>query len=164
MSFRPRARTSCWARRKSSAKSDPRVTCLGAATSATSCSTEAARMSRRIAADWIVPIARPPLRNGTLVLSDSGCIESIEPGQIAGAEPISGVLVPGLVNAHVHLELSALRGQVPGQGGFVPWVLTLLEKRRSLDREGLRRAIPAGIADVLRHGTVAVGEVTNTLD
>src|SRR5215831_17066865 len=56
-------------------------------------------------------------------------------------ERVRGVLLPGLVNAHTHLELSALRGQVRGGAGFVPWVEQMIgiraESRPEDDSEAI---------------------------
>jgi cytosine/adenosine deaminase-related metal-dependent hydrolase len=73
------------------------------------------------------------------------------------------LLMPGLVNAHVHLELSSLRGETRSGGGFGPWVQSMMEKRARLLPEQDAEAIEAGVSELLRSGTVAVGEVTNTL-
>lgn len=109
----------------------------------------------------------PPILDGALVLDSAGFIRAVGPAQelqasFAGVEfePHSAVLMPGLVNAHTHLELSALRGQVPGGRGFVPWLRALREHSRpELDGE----AIDAAVSALLRHGTALVGEVSNTL-
>jgi cytosine/adenosine deaminase-related metal-dependent hydrolase len=73
------------------------------------------------------------------------------------------ILLPGLVNAHVHLELSKLRGETRSFGGFGPWVSSMMARRDALQPELDEEAIDAGIAELLRAGTVAIGEVSNTL-
>ena len=74
------------------------------------------------------------------------------------------VLLPGLVNAHTHLELCALRGQVAGGRGFVPWVETMLAARARLhpEQDDARRS-RLGVSELLAAGTAAVGEVSNSL-
>ena len=72
-----------------------------------------------------------------------------------------GVLLPGLVNAHCHLELSHLRARLP-RTGFVPWVRALVESR-SADPQVVRGAAAAAIDDLIESGTVAVGDVSNGL-
>jgi cytosine/adenosine deaminase-related metal-dependent hydrolase len=71
--------------------------------------------------------------------------------------------MPGLINAHVHLELSALRGETRSGGGFGPWVTSMMDKRERLLPEQDSDAIERGVSELLRSGTVAVGEVTNSL-
>jgi cytosine/adenosine deaminase-related metal-dependent hydrolase len=78
-------------------------------------------------------------------------------------ERARGVLVPGLVNAHTHLELSALRGCVPGGAGFVPWVEHLIGARIEARPEDDEEAIERAVEELDASGTVAVGEVTNSL-
>jgi len=74
-----------------------------------------------------------------------------------------GFLLPGLVNAHVHLELSALRGETQSGGGFGPWVTSMMERRDRIVPEQDGEAIESGVSELLRAGTVAIGEVSNTL-
>lgn len=109
----------------------------------------------------------PPLRDGAIVL-EHGRIAAIGPASELQARypelqfrPWQAVLTPGLVNAHTHLELSALRGQVPGGRGFVPW-LSELQSRRALAEQDTE-AVGEAVSALLRSGTVAIGEVSNSL-
>src|SRR5689334_17200604 len=104
----------------------------------------------RYSADWIVPLAGPAVRDGTIALDETGRILAITAGRAADAEPIRGVILPALVNAHVHLELSGLRGRAPGGRGFLGWVAPMLTERQALGREALRAHIPDAVAEALR--------------
>jgi cytosine/adenosine deaminase-related metal-dependent hydrolase len=111
-----------------------------------------------------------PIKNGAIVLDAQGrvlavgpssALKAAYPGVVFRSE--RGVLLPGLVNAHVHLELSALRGETRSGGGFGPWVTSMMEKRERILPEQDADAIESGVSELLRAGTVALGEVTNTL-
>jgi cytosine/adenosine deaminase-related metal-dependent hydrolase len=74
------------------------------------------------------------------------------------------VLLPGLVNAHCHLELSHLAGlDRTVTGGLVPWVEALMTQRAATDGDGIRAATLEAIRQLEATGTVAVGDVSNTL-
>ena len=123
-------------------------------------------------ADWLLT-GKPdaaPVRAGGVVVDGVGRVQAV--GEAAALKqrlpdvPFQrhpGLLMPGLVNAHVHLELSALRGETRSGGGFGPWATSMMEKRGRLLPEQDLEAIEAGVSELLRTGTVAVGEVTNTL-
>src|SRR5262249_11174596 len=81
----------------------------------------------------------------------------------APVEIARGVVMPGLVNAHAHVELSALRGKVSGGHGFVPWVERLMGIRASERPEDDAGAIERAAEEMANFGTGAVGEGTNTL-
>ncbi len=83
----------------------------------------------------------------------------------AGAkiQKVRGVVSPFLVNAHTHVELSSLRGKVPGGHGFVPWVDKLVTSRPFMTEEDESEGIASGVAELSRAATSAVGEVTNGL-
>jgi cytosine/adenosine deaminase-related metal-dependent hydrolase len=130
---------------------------------------------RLLTASWVVPVTSPPLRDG-LVAVEAGRIVWVgrrgDPGEPEGvAQDLgAGVLLPGLVNAHCHLELTALRGALapvfdaPADGSrFVPWVRDLIRARGSLAPDAQERATREGIEELLETGTVAVGDVSNDL-
>lgn len=75
-------------------------------------------------------------------------------------------IMPGLVNAHTHLELSYLRGQVPAGTSFVAWIRAVMAARRQYPDPAaatLLDGIDQGIAEALRSGTALVGDISNTL-
>jgi cytosine/adenosine deaminase-related metal-dependent hydrolase len=82
------------------------------------------------------------------------------PGRVRDLGP--GVLLPGLVNAHCHLELSHLAGRVPFGGGFVAWIEALVAAHAAEPDEGRAAALSA-VHLLEEHGTVAVGDVSNSL-
>jgi cytosine/adenosine deaminase-related metal-dependent hydrolase len=75
-----------------------------------------------------------------------------------------GVLLPGLVNAHTHLELSHLAGKLtPTSAGFAGWAEAVVASRGRFTREETLAACEAAIRGLEASGTVAVGDVSNTL-
>lgn len=127
-------------------------------------------MSRAIHVECIFLGEGAPLRDGCVIVDASGEVLDVGPApdvlpRHAGitVEKHTGVLMPGLVNAHTHIELSALRGRVPGGKGFVPWVDALIGARSELDAREEGEAIEAAVRDLDAFGTTAVGEVTNSL-
>lgn len=120
-------------------------------------------------AAWVCPIDRPPIENG-IVDVNGGRISGLRSGGDrghAGAVDLGRVaLLPGLVNAHTHLELSWLRGRVPPAASFTEWVKGLLATRGAPDSAMTDETI-APIHDAIREakaaGTVAVGDISNSL-
>jgi cytosine/adenosine deaminase-related metal-dependent hydrolase len=75
-------------------------------------------------------------------------------------------LLPGLVNAHTHLELSYLREQVPAADAFVSWIRGVLAARRQRPdplASEILEGVRAGIDEAVRTGTAVVGDISNTL-
>jgi cytosine/adenosine deaminase-related metal-dependent hydrolase len=121
-------------------------------------------------ADGVIPGDGVPFLDGAVVVSQTGAI--VEVGKASDVLPrhaelnverIRGVIFPGLINAHTHVELSAMRGKVPGGAGFVPWVERLVTTRPELDESEVDEAVERSARDLARYGTAAVGEVTNAL-
>jgi aminodeoxyfutalosine deaminase len=121
-----------------------------------------------LTASWVLPVTGPPLRDGRVAVR-GGRVAWVgragDPGEpdgpVRGLGP--GVLLPGLVNAHTHLELSHLAGQLPFGAGFVPWVESVVASRGRFADEDVRSAAGAAIGFLEERGTVAVGDVSNAL-
>lgn len=71
-------------------------------------------------------------------------------------------LLPGLVNAHCHLELSALRNAIPPPDGFAAWLPQLLRKRAEFSDAELREAARRGLAELAASGATTVLDITTT--
>ncbi len=116
---------------------------------------------RALHADAVFTGDAAVIRDGAVVVGARGEIVDVGPaGDVlprhAGAdvERVHGVVLPGLVNAHTHLELSALRGQVPGGAGFVPWVEHLIGARGETRPEDDAEAIERAVQELDAFGTV----------
>jgi cytosine/adenosine deaminase-related metal-dependent hydrolase len=117
-------------------------------------------------ADWVLPISDAPVRGGWVSVTGNE-ISGLGAGQAPDATDLGRVVIlPALVNAHTHLELSYLGGRVPPGTTFIPWVRSLMAQRRAYanpsDPEILaaaRRSITAARAS----GTGLIGDVSNTL-
>jgi cytosine/adenosine deaminase-related metal-dependent hydrolase len=120
-----------------------------------------------IQAAWLLPIVGPPIREGVAAISSGRVVWVGHPGDSGRPDgPLhrlgDGVLLPGLVNAHCHLELSHLAGLESGDG-FVPWVEAVVASRGRHSDAEIAEAASAAIAAVEASGTVAIGDVSNTL-
>jgi cytosine/adenosine deaminase-related metal-dependent hydrolase len=118
----------------------------------------------RYRAAWVLPIGLPPIRGGVVSI-ERDVITSVAPYEGGEVEDLGSVaILPGLVNAHTHLELSWMRGQVPPDRSMPAWAQRLIGVRRGLAGapdpaepivEALRQARAAG--------SCLVGDVTNSL-
>ncbi len=108
------------------------------------------------------------LEPGTVVITDDGGkIQDLVPAADAGSgvQPISGILTPGLINAHCHLELSHFQGQIPEGGGLVSFLLNVVGQRKQhWPPELVQARIDAAIAEMEAGGIVGVGDICNTTD
>ena len=88
----------------------------------------------RFSADWILPISDAPIGRGVVAI-DEGRIVSVETGGSAADVALGRVaMLPGLVNAHAHLELSYLHRSYPSGARFLDWVRPMLAARRERPR------------------------------
>ncbi|HEY5089533.1 MAG TPA: hypothetical protein VIK30_06170, partial [Polyangia bacterium] len=124
-----------------------------------------------VSARWVVPVERPPIADGAVALEDDGTVRMVGTRAALRAElpaateeRAEGVLVPGLINAHCHLELSALAEAVPGGDGLCPWAVALMKAAAQVPRERRRAAARQAAGAAARLGTAAIGDVGNTLD
>jgi cytosine/adenosine deaminase-related metal-dependent hydrolase len=127
----------------------------------------------RYLAEWVLPISRPPIRDGWVDV-DGGRVAGVGgPEAVAtiehGSREVSlgrVALLPGLVNAHTHLELSYLRGRTARATEFVSWIRGVMAARRQRPDPAspeILEAIDLGIEEAVAAGTAAVGDISNTL-
>lgn len=119
-------------------------------------------------ARWVLPIAASPIENG-FVQTDHGRVVSAGrwTPQVGPAEDLGDVaIMPGLVNAHTHLELSWMAGLVPPKPSMDEWIGGLMNVRRAGPLNGpdeVAKAALAAMAVMRDTGTVLVGDISNTL-
>jgi cytosine/adenosine deaminase-related metal-dependent hydrolase len=124
----------------------------------------------RYHASWILPISEPPIRDGWVAI-DRGRVAAVgrrAPSGIGPADVDLGAVavMPGLVNAHTHLELSYLRDEVSPASTFVTWVRALMAARRERPDPSapeILNAIDLALAEATAAGTAVIGDISNTL-
>ena len=104
-------------------------------------------------------------KNGIVVTDNDGTIKEIidtggRPPESAGVKFYSGVIVPGFVNAHCHLELSHLRNTFPEKTGMAGF-LSRIVKQREIQEDLIKEAARIADAEMQRNGIVAVGDIAN---
>lgn len=115
----------------------------------------------RYRAAWVLPIDRPPIPGG-IVSVERGAIAAVDEAASGDVEDLGNVaILPGLVNAHTHLELSWMRGQVKPDTSMPRWAASLMALRGTVSHEP-PEPIVAAIAEARASGTCLVGDVTNT--
>ncbi len=116
-------------------------------------------------ADWVLPVAHPPMREGAVLVRGSriaafGLLAELERSH--PDEPVTRhegcVLVPGLVNAHTHLALTALEGVVPS-APFAEWIGSVVPAMRMLDADDLVASAVLGAHRSLTAGVTVVGDI-----
>jgi cytosine/adenosine deaminase-related metal-dependent hydrolase len=126
----------------------------------------------RYHAAWVLPISEPPIRDGWFAVDRGRVVALGAAGKRVLADGAQVVdlgdvaVLPGLVNAHTHLELSYLRDEVPPASQFVTWVRGVMRARRERpDPHGpeILNAVEAALKEAVACGTAIVGDISNTL-
>ena len=100
-----------------------------------------------------------------LIMDENSTVVDIVNEQSAGegVEKFEGILCPGFVNAHCHIELSHLKGKIPKHTGLVNFVQQVM-KERITEIEEKQAAIQSAANELFNNGTIAVGDICNTTD
>ncbi len=105
------------------------------------------------------------LPEGTVIdVADDGTIKAVLNDVTDNVQYYDGVICPGFVNAHCHLELSHLKGAVPEHTGLVPFVTQIVHKRDNYTEEQKVEARHTAFKQMQDNGIVAVGDIANTSD
>ncbi len=119
-------------------------------------------------ADWVLPVTRAPFRRGGIVV-EGGRILAVGGeselrarfSDVPARDFGEAALLPGLVNAHAHLEVTVLRGLLEDLP-FLRWLTTLARLRKGLSAQELRESARAGVIEALRSGQTTIADVGAT--
>jgi len=126
-----------------------------------------------VTADWVFPMCAPPIRDGAVAI-EGNFIEAVGPAsEIRGRFPNSVVaelpgcaLLPGLINAHTHLELTH-RQRPPAPASFVDWLIEMIrlgrEETADPQRQAqlIRQSVAEGIRQCLACGVTTVCDISS---
>jgi cytosine/adenosine deaminase-related metal-dependent hydrolase len=114
-----------------------------------------------LTARWIFPVDVPPLERGVVTISE-GRILAVESCADRRADYDLGdvAILPGLVNAHTHLDLGSL-DNVPSTKNFIDWLKAVIQHRRSLRSDQVLRNIRAGLKQSSAYGTTLLGDISS---
>lgn len=109
------------------------------------------------------------LENSALEITAGGFIAKIAPWPELSGSPVhkiidwgAAIIMPGLINAHVHMELTSLCDTFPRFHSFTDWLSQLVTRRRAWDLEQLHSSIRQGISQSLKAGTTTVGDISSS--
>ncbi len=122
---------------------------------------------RKFKADYLFTGEKLAEPDSVLITTTDGSVQDILPAAEAGEDIdyYPGLLSPGFVNCHCHLELSHLRGVIPERTGLVDFLSTVIRHRgQAAEASLVRAAIADAEQEMLENGIVAVGDICNTAD
>lgn len=113
-----------------------------------------------LSARWVFPVDGPPLDGGTVAVR-AGRIAAVEPhgSRTPDVDFGNAAILPGLVNAHTHLDLSGMRDRVPPSPDFVGWLRGVIAYRRTQPPGSVAAGVRAGLDEALRSGTTLIGDI-----
>jgi cytosine/adenosine deaminase-related metal-dependent hydrolase len=120
---------------------------------------------RKFKADYLFDGYRILDNRQVLVTRGDGTIQAIIDQGEAGEdiEQLKGLICPGFINCHCHLELSHLKGQIAMKTGLVNFVLSVVSQRKA-DPDEILSAMQTAQEEMLNGGIVAVGDICNGSD
>ncbi|MGB7293119.1 MAG: amidohydrolase family protein [Thermodesulfobacteriota bacterium] len=122
-----------------------------------------------LTASTILPISSPPIKDGALLIADGKIKEIGLKTMLAKRFPLitnvelgRGILLPGFVNAHTHLELGWIKRRIGRFNGFIGWLEQIIRaKKIDTNREEIEKSTRNGIKSLIVNGVTTVGEVSS---
>lgn len=120
-------------------------------------------------ASTVLPVSSPPLHNAAVII-ENGIISDIGPaGDIVrrnkDAQTLDlkrGILMPGFINAHTHLELGWIRSKIGAFDGFTGWLRQIIRAKREGVSDGdIEQSVRDGIRELINTGVTTVGEISS---
>ena len=120
---------------------------------------------RKISADYIYPISSSPIKNGVVVVDENSKIVDLLSSNdgLEDVEIYDGLICPGFINTHCHLELSHMKGIVSEGKGLVEFIKELMSQREA-DPDFIQQCIADAETEMITNGIVAVGDISNGPD
>ena len=131
----------------------------------------------RFTAAWVLPVDGAPIANGAVLVGDDGRILEVGPADLVSSPPdarhiaiaapqaagprAAGLLLPGLVNTHTHLELTGFAGLVEA-GDFNEWIRQVIAIKAKRSEEQFFDAACEGIRASWRSGVTTVCDTGST--
>jgi cytosine/adenosine deaminase-related metal-dependent hydrolase len=113
----------------------------------------------------VLPISRPPIENGAVVISGHRIVavgrwpDMVVPKRAQVVDLGEQILLPGLVNAHCHLDYTAMAGQLPPPRNFVDWIQLITTSKSGWIYSDFAESWLDGAKMLLRTGTTTVGDI-----
>jgi cytosine/adenosine deaminase-related metal-dependent hydrolase len=120
-----------------------------------------------VRARTVVTMDGPPIENGAVAVSRSRIVDAgkfpVVSARHSGQEIIDlgeQALLPGLINAHCHLDYTCLRGKIPPPESFADWIRAINAEKAKLSQEDYLMSINDGFAEAKRFGTTTIANLT----
>jgi cytosine/adenosine deaminase-related metal-dependent hydrolase len=119
-----------------------------------------------IRARIVVTMDGAPIENGAVSISenrigDVGSFDKVKTRNTGDTIDLGEqILLPGLINAHCHLDYTSLRGKIPPQKSFTEWIRAINEQKTRLSPNDYIASISDGFAEAKRFGTTAIANLT----
>lgn len=119
---------------------------------------------RRLSADWVLPVEGTPIREGVVLVGENGRIAAVGEASVVPSPPgvpaehfAGAVLLPGLVNAHTHLELSGFEG-LADESDFPSWIRRIRALKAERSPAEYLAAARRGLAECHASGVTTVAD------
>jgi cytosine/adenosine deaminase-related metal-dependent hydrolase len=121
---------------------------------------------KRFSAQYILTNSGPPLQRGIIAIEDDGTVISIENtgGNLSESQSVefyNGIIIPGFVNCHAHLELSHMKGAIAGGRGLSDFIMKVRTTREDDPGQIISHALSAD-NDLHKEGVVLCADICNT--
>ncbi len=126
-------------------------------------------MTINYTADYILPVSSDPVKNGIVAVDEHGLIIGVyekDSPELKDKPVIAldGVIVPGFINSHCHLELSHLHQKIDKHLGLIPFIKNVIGKRGLINPDLHAEIMTRADKMMFENGIVAVGDISNTED
>jgi len=120
-----------------------------------------------IRARIVVTMDGPPIENGAVAISENQIIDVGTFPKVSARHSGKKIvdlgekaLLPGLINAHCHLDYTCLRGKIPARKSFADWICAINAEKAELSRGDYLASINEGFAEAKRFGTTTIANLT----